>query len=63
MNTTVTLRQKACSSCSWKTLKAAKTNRYGKVSFKTYSSRTRYWQVRTKDISTTWGRTSATVRR
>lgn len=61
--TRITLQQKTCSSCSWKTVKTGTTNRYGKVSLKTYAGTTRYWRISTKDTSTTWGRTSSTVRR
>ncbi len=59
----VSLRQKSCSSCSWKWVKSGTTNRYGRVSIKTYASTSRYWQIATTDSSTTWGKASSTLRR
>lgn len=59
----VVLRQKTCSSCSWKWVRSGTTNRYGQVNLKGYASTTRYWQVATLDSSNTWGRTSSTLRR
>lgn len=61
--TKVTLRQKSCSSCSWKTVKTVKTDRNGRVALKVNTRSKRYWQLSTKDSSNTWGRTSSTLKR
>lgn len=61
--TKVALRQKTCSSCSWKWVKSGTTDRYGRATFKAYASTTRYWQLATVDSSTTWGRASTSARR
>lgn len=59
----VSLRQKSCSSCSWKWVKSAKTDSKGRASVKAYASTSRYWQIATVDSSTTWGKASNTLRR
>lgn len=59
----VSLYSKSCSSCSWKRVKATKTNSTGKVSVRTKASTKRYWKIATSDSSNTWGKTSATLRR
>ena len=59
----VVLRQKSCSSCSWKDVKSATTDRYGRVTLKAYAGTKRSWRLATADNTTTWGRTSATLRR
>lgn len=59
----VSLRQKSCSSCSWRWVASGRTNSYGRASIKTYASTSRYWQIATVDTSTTWGRASGTLRR
>lgn len=59
----VYLQSRACSTCAWKPVTSATTNRYGKVTFKRTSSTARYWRVKTVDTSSTFGRTSATSRR
>ena len=59
----VTLSYKKCSSCGWQILKTRTTNSDGKVPYKVYASKARYWRVQTSDSSNTWGRTSATLRR
>ena len=59
----VTLQSKSCSSCSWKYVTSASTNRYGKVTIKRSASTARYWRLRTTDDSTTFGHTSATSKR
>ena len=61
--TKVTLRQKTCSSCSWKWVKSGTTDRYGRVTLKAYASSARYWQLATADTSTTWGRASSSAKR
>lgn len=61
--TKVTLRQKTCSSCSWKWVKSGTTDRYGRVTLKAYASSARYWQLATADSSTTWGRASSSAKR
>ena len=61
--TKVTLRQKTCSSCSWKWVKSGTTDRYGRVTLKAYASTARYWQLATADTSTTWGRASSSAKR
>ncbi|MEN3123329.1 hypothetical protein [Janibacter sp. LM] len=59
----VSLRQKSCSSCSWKWVRSGTTDRYGRVSLKAYASTTRYWQIATVDTSNTWGKASTTLKR
>lgn len=59
----VTLSYKKCSSCGWQILKTRTTNSDGKVSYKVYASKARYWRAQASDSSNTWGRTSATSRR
>lgn len=61
--TKVVLRQKTCSSCSWKWVKSGKTDRNGRVSLTTYAGTKRSWQVATVDTSDTWGRASSTLQR
>lgn len=62
-NAKVSLRQKSCSSCSWKWVKTGYTDRYGRVTLKAYASTNRYWQIATIDTSSTWGRASSTLKR
>jgi hypothetical protein len=59
----VYLQSQACSTCAWKPVTSATTNRYGKVTVKRTSSTARYWRLKTVDNSNTFGRTSATSRR
>lgn len=59
----VYLQSQSCSTCAWKPVTSATTNRYGKVTFKRSASTARYWRLKTVDISNTFGRTSATSRR
>ncbi len=59
----VSLQRKSCSSCSWKTIKTGTTNRYGKVSLKTYAKNTRYWRLNVKETSVAWGRAGTTLKR
>ncbi|OAB87392.1 hypothetical protein AWH69_04685 [Janibacter melonis] len=57
------LQKKACSSCSWSTVKSATTNRYGEVTMRSSAPGARYWRVVTADSSTTWGRASGHTKR
>jgi hypothetical protein len=59
----VVLRAKNCSSCSWRWVASPIADRYGRVSVKAYASTARYWRLSTADTSTTFGRTSSTVKR
>lgn len=54
---------KSCSSCSWKKVKSRSTNSKGVATLKVTKSAKRYYQVRTSNASTTWGRTSSVVRK
>lgn len=60
---TASLQKKTCSSCSWSTVKSARTNSSGAVTLKSSAPGARYWRVVTSDSSTTWGRASSTTRR
>ncbi|AWB92663.1 hypothetical protein [Aeromicrobium chenweiae] len=54
---------KSKASGKWKKIKTRKTNSKGVATYKFKRSSKRYYQVRTSDISSTWGRTSSTTRR
>ena len=59
----VAFSYRTCATCSWKHLKTRTTGSTGRVQYRFFSPRAKYFRATTSDISTTWGRASGTVRR
>ena len=62
-NHPVRLQFQTCATCAWTTFKTVYPNSYGKAAHRFYSARGKNYRAVAADMSTTWGRTSATTYR
>lgn len=62
VNTPIRLYTRSSTSALWRYFRTVRTNRYGKISTRFAQRYTRYYQARTLDTATIWGRTVSTRR-